>query len=453
MSSTREQLLQGVLDRPDDEATRLVCADWLQDNGEETWAEFIRVQCALASMTGTEGPRLTELAQREKELWTAQGATWCASLPKWARPKVYFRRGFPAILSSTQTQWIGARSLLQHAPIQALEVQRFDPKKLVGFAATPHLAGVRRVRVLAYPHRDRVEIIRELSRSACAPGLCLLDLHRGGCAVGSTAGDDLAVALAGSTLTGLECLSLSYSEIGPDGLAQLAASPVVSRLRKLDLNNNQVGDAGVQALAGSARLANLTALSLVHCEVTDAGVAALAQSPHLSNLTHLNLWGYEFTAASAEAIASSPYLRKLTALTFHFGGLGPAGARALAGAANLSRLTYLNLFGSVIGDEGFQALVESPYLMGLRTLEVGSNELTEAGLRRLDQAPGRPALERLGLCATPGVEAMVKKLKKSAHLPNLRDVAIYPGWTENATAQEITEQFAPLLGETMAKRL
>jgi uncharacterized protein (TIGR02996 family) len=39
-------LLRGILERPADDTARLVYADWLQENGEEVRAEFIRVQCA-----------------------------------------------------------------------------------------------------------------------------------------------------------------------------------------------------------------------------------------------------------------------------------------------------------------------------------------------------------------------------------------------------------------------
>ena len=40
----REALLKAVCENPDDDTPRLVFADWLQENGEEERAEFIRVQ-------------------------------------------------------------------------------------------------------------------------------------------------------------------------------------------------------------------------------------------------------------------------------------------------------------------------------------------------------------------------------------------------------------------------
>lgn len=43
-----DALLRAVLADPGDDTVRLVYADWLQENGHETRAEFIRTQCELA---------------------------------------------------------------------------------------------------------------------------------------------------------------------------------------------------------------------------------------------------------------------------------------------------------------------------------------------------------------------------------------------------------------------
>ncbi len=44
----REGLLAAIREAPADDAPRLIYADWLSENGEENYGEFIRVQCALA---------------------------------------------------------------------------------------------------------------------------------------------------------------------------------------------------------------------------------------------------------------------------------------------------------------------------------------------------------------------------------------------------------------------
>ena len=50
-------LLQAILDEPEDDAPRLIYADWLEDNGEADRAEFIRLQIELARDSSDEGRR------------------------------------------------------------------------------------------------------------------------------------------------------------------------------------------------------------------------------------------------------------------------------------------------------------------------------------------------------------------------------------------------------------
>ncbi len=45
-----QALLAAVLDDYDDDAPRLIMADWWEENGQSERAEFIRVQCAIATM-------------------------------------------------------------------------------------------------------------------------------------------------------------------------------------------------------------------------------------------------------------------------------------------------------------------------------------------------------------------------------------------------------------------
>jgi uncharacterized protein (TIGR02996 family) len=96
----REALLRAVCENPDDDTPRLVFADWLQENGEEARAEFIRLQCRWAQGV-TEGDTLEDMNQRkmrELTLWEKFGDHWLAELPScdgfeldWGGP---FKRGF-----------------------------------------------------------------------------------------------------------------------------------------------------------------------------------------------------------------------------------------------------------------------------------------------------------------------------------------------------------------------
>ena len=50
MTADELALLRGVEASPDDDLPRLVYADWLDEQGRHARAEFIRVQCELASI-------------------------------------------------------------------------------------------------------------------------------------------------------------------------------------------------------------------------------------------------------------------------------------------------------------------------------------------------------------------------------------------------------------------
>ena len=85
-------LLAAVLADPDDDAPRLVLADWLEENGFTERAEFIRVQIELARMEGDD-PRRPAFARRECALRGAQWSKLREEVSRWL-PDVDCQRGF-----------------------------------------------------------------------------------------------------------------------------------------------------------------------------------------------------------------------------------------------------------------------------------------------------------------------------------------------------------------------
>jgi uncharacterized protein (TIGR02996 family)/excisionase family DNA binding protein len=80
-------LLQAIVERPNDDPTRRIYADWLEENGWPERADFIRLQLDLARAPecGHSGKRpgcpVCEGRQREEELLAAHGTAWLAELP------------------------------------------------------------------------------------------------------------------------------------------------------------------------------------------------------------------------------------------------------------------------------------------------------------------------------------------------------------------------------------
>src|SRR5437868_6707171 len=70
---TEEAFVQAIIADPDDDAPRLIYADWLDEQGESERAEFIRVQVALARMD-EDDERRPELEARKSELTGRLGA-------------------------------------------------------------------------------------------------------------------------------------------------------------------------------------------------------------------------------------------------------------------------------------------------------------------------------------------------------------------------------------------
>src|ERR1700676_1487938 len=86
-----DAFLQAIRERPDDDAPRLLYADWLDERGDPR-GEFIRVQCALAGLSEYD-PRRWDLAARERELLSEHDKAWLGPLAGILQHHG-FRRGF-----------------------------------------------------------------------------------------------------------------------------------------------------------------------------------------------------------------------------------------------------------------------------------------------------------------------------------------------------------------------
>src|SRR5262245_20537259 len=91
----KDALLRNICAHPEDDAPRLVYADWLEEHGEGAdlaRADFIRAQVALAR-AAPDDPAIPSLRQREKRALRGNRARWLAERPAWAA-KGDFHRGF-----------------------------------------------------------------------------------------------------------------------------------------------------------------------------------------------------------------------------------------------------------------------------------------------------------------------------------------------------------------------
>jgi uncharacterized protein (TIGR02996 family) len=335
---TPEALLDAMRESPEDDALRLILADWLEDNGQPERAEFIRIQVERSRADPVRSDH--ELSEREEEIRALHQRAWVGEVPQGI--SFGFRRGLLRL-----TLWDG-QAKLEDLPEGLLDCLRQG--WVWRLEASPDAA-------------------------------------------------TLPAFLASLLLSRVTQLSLQGTGVdGGGGL--LASCPHLSRLRGLVLSHTTLGDQGASALASSPHLSRLTALSLVGCYFGVEGLRALAGSATLSGLKSLIVNGASVGDAGALALAWSPALRSLARLDLPDCGLTSAGVQTLAGSAVLGGLTSLDLSFNALGD-GVDALASSPHLRGLRKLVVGHCEVGRAGARALASSPLLAGLEVLDLGGNP----------------------------------------------------
>jgi uncharacterized protein (TIGR02996 family) len=270
--TTEEAFLRDILDHPEDEAPRLIFADWLDEMGgpaEQARAAFIRVQIELARLTPPQTPPRALVAQ-EKKLWSAHREAWLASFPAkmQTRRDLRFRRGFFEELALPPTVWARqADRLFATNPLFRLaHPGKLDRNAAAALVVIPQLA---RIRVLILAGCQLDEPLRTAEILFSTP-----------------------------FFSGVSVLDWSDAAIGSRELAVLVASPLLPRLRALDLSRTAVGTRGIEVLAASDQTGQLRMLRLAGASLADADVRRLLESPGLAQLEQLDLRGVALTPAT-----------------------------------------------------------------------------------------------------------------------------------------------------------
>lgn len=145
--NTREAFLADICRDPEDDAVRLIFADWLEENGEGERGELIRVQCriaehrrALAEMSfDNQRPagmllfsQRSFLADREYDLIEAHGFDWFAPLTPCLNPDNHvppedmpalIRRGFAVEVRCSASDFLlHADALTAVAPLERVRL-------------------------------------------------------------------------------------------------------------------------------------------------------------------------------------------------------------------------------------------------------------------------------------------------------------------------------------------
>jgi uncharacterized protein (TIGR02996 family) len=385
--------LDAIAAQPDDDAVRVVYADWLEENGQSERAEFVRVQVELAGLpVGDE--RNWDLCRRERQLLWRHGKHWARPLRRVVR-RWHFRRGFvEGVVLPARDFLKHSNDLFQLAPIRHVRLTgiRGVVKKLAGCKA------LARVRGLDLRHND----------------------------VGTS---DLEVLLGSRHLTGLTALGLRGTLLcGAEGWRFLAKRPELARLTRLDL-----GDSRGEPLSSRP-----------------SAMQALVKSPHLGSLTSLSLAGYrgQFTSEVGKVLASSDLLARLTELDLSdssaWGEADEVGL--LAASPKSSRLEVLHMRSSGLGRAhagiDLRGLSKRHHLANLRLLDLRGRAMDASQSKHLGRAKDLSGLAFLNLDRT---DCDLGALAGSTALPGLRCLS----FDQNSAGTQELEAFArsPLLGQ------
>ena len=368
MQTEAEAFLQRIRAYPDDDAPRLVFADWLDEQGDPR-GDFIRVQVALAQLEREDAaagdrPRRLErgelranLTARDLALRAKHEEEWTAPFRRYAtRPR--FHRGFVEEVN------VDAHNFVRHAP----EL----------FTAGP----LRHIYLL-----DIGGTLPTVLQSPLLSRLCALTIHA------SHAGEPLARAVAASEhLGGLKRLDLSRNRFEHDAAVHLAASASLAGLEKLDLRENELGEGGARALAASRHFGSLRDLELRGNRLRPVGAEALATSDRLPSLERLGLANNDIGSPQISTLSRIHDLLSIPVLDLSSNDLGPAGLlvilnRPVGPTAREIRLRDLDLSHNHLGDDGARILARSPHLSHLRVLDLGYCGIGDEGARALAESP------------------------------------------------------------------
>ncbi len=384
-----EELLAAIIEAPDDDAPRLVYADWLQSRGDPR-GELIQLQCQLAAAPDDERRRAIKIA--ENKLFAAHGAAWIAPIREavpvaheFAPHKFELTRGFVEEAQLTLDCVPYFDELWEKAPL--LRRLRLSPRSIFEMPVKkPTLDGV-----LDAPQLARLKT---------------LELHLMG--AGNAAASVVARA---SNLRGLTTLEIRFSVWGEGvgmfapgtedlamddvGIAELAGSEVLSNVETLIVDGNRITSLGVAAIAKG--MWRLKRLEIGNNALEPETLARCLQGPALAGLEVLGLSGTTFDPKSIGALVSSPALAKLRELDLERCHLGVEGIEALCKKLALPELRSLRLERNSLCDKGALAMAACEGFAKLTNLEAGHNRMGHKAAVALSSSENLARLERLTL--------------------------------------------------------
>ena len=339
LTSHEEGFLNAIAHEPDDDALRLIYADWLEEQGD-TRADLVRVQVELACRN-LPGERRTALRLRERELLAEHAAEWSVPLRGLA-DAWQFRRGVVEAATLTAASLLAnVERLFRLTPL--LELRLIDASGYLDeVAALPQLGQLRTLR---------------------------LDCSR-------LSDGELRPLLRAGHLDRLRALDLRWNDLTDSSTVPLLEFPRAPRLRKLWLGGNHFTNKD-PLRRGFGRAVNFD---------------VERDRDHLYTLRPCYTWVTGLTATGRQALVLRPpaYGLRLTALSFDLDGR-LLGTRHKEGPAepplHRRRLEYDPQLWAFASELGF---LEGPIRVRRFAHEGSGVSITDFGPRLADLAARPP---------------------------------------------------------------
>lgn len=293
--SAGQTLWREILEHPDDDAPRIVYADWLEENAldDETRARaaLIHAQIDLEHAAPADRPALQTqiraLMQKYRRRWT-DGMTRAKIRGSWR-----FRRGFLDGGTMSADRFVRvADQIFVNAPLLRSMVFPEASNELEKLAACPYLERL-------------VEVDLE---EMCRCGSCPIER-------------ELPSLFASKHAVNIRMLSLADDRIEPDNARKLFESSHLRAVVTLDLRENHLDVTSMEVLA--ARGGQFERLVLAANPIRDAGVVALAEARELS-IAHLDLSHVGCTEIGARALADCAWGDSIQMLVLRGNKVGKA---------------------------------------------------------------------------------------------------------------------------------
>jgi uncharacterized protein (TIGR02996 family) len=306
-------LLAAIRDNLGDDTPRLVYADWLQENGEDDRAEFIRVQCEYYRTPNRR--RAEQLAERGEKLLKKHRKEWLGPLAQRGVVNNFtVHRGFVGALELSADQFARhAKAIFPFHPIiEDVFLTRGGPWKAC--FSRPEWKWVRTLRM-----EDNIMTPVALRRLVESP-------HT----------------------TGLRDVCFGFNVIGTVGALILQEWAHLPRLEHLSFLDSNIRDRGAEAILNALRGSHLKTLNLAGNDLSDIAAVHLEYA-ELQGLTELLLFDNSITANGVERMLKGQWVAGLTRLNLHSNPIGNEGADAFATSQHLNKLRELCVMNCGIG--------------------------------------------------------------------------------------------------------